>query len=591
MKGVDNMMKRYYAFILAILIVVVSFLVYLPVLGEVFQTPIAAEDEIIFRTLEYGIDGDDVSSLQSKLASLGYYSGNISGRYREGTRAAIRNFQSDFGLEVTGIADIETQQLLFTSIYRPLQYGSSGDDVKALQTRLTELKYYHGKISGNYLEGSTSAIGTFQEKNSLTKTGKADVKTQEQLFSPSAIAKDSDEYQGNLPLPGDEDIVITGDGETVNFEELNKDYSKKLQRGSKGSNVKEVQKRLTELGFFSGPISGNYMNQTIAAVKEFQTYNGLESDGVTGEVTWNALFNDSSVVDISATPRPTPIPTPVPYAMTVDVNNQVVSVYGLGEDGKHTRIVRQMIASTGKKATPSDVGDWVLDGRTARWCYFPAYGSHAQYWTRINSSIAFHSVIYNKVDTMALSVGSYNALGSRASHGCIRLLVSDAKWVYENIGKGTIVTITEDLPKDEELNKSLQPPALNRRNMLPKTTPEPTPTPAYTFGGSLPEITRNLKVGTEGDDVFWLQMTLKELGYYKGTVTGGFYSGTKQAVKDFQKENNIRNDGVAGSKTIERLYELASTISTPDVFGQDISVSQQTHAPVATVEQIPTPEI
>lgn len=460
--------------------------------------------------------------------------------------------------------------------YRELKYGSSGEDVKALQTRLTELKYYHGKISGNYLDGSTSAIGAFQTRNGLESTGKADVKTQEVLFSAEAIGKNDAQAPLATPAPewaGDEEMVVTGDGEEVDFDALNKDYQKKLQRGSTGALVKDVQNRLTELGFYTGPISGNYMNQTQAAIKAFQTHNGLTSDGVTGVDTWNALFNDAQVVDAKATPRPTPAPTPVPYAMTVDVNNQVVTVYGLDEQGGYTNIVRQMIASTGKKNTPSDLGDWVLDGRTARWCYFPAYGSHAQYWTRINKSIAFHSVIYNKVDTMALSVGSYNALGSRASHGCIRLLVSDAKWVYENVGKGTVVTITESLPKDEELNKALLPPPLNKSNMLPKATPEPTPTPVYVSGATPPDVTRTLNTGVQGEDVFWLQMKLKELGYYTGSVTGGYYSGTKAAVKAFQKDNELKADGVAGKATQKKLYE--DELATPE--------------PLPTPEIIPAP--
>lgn len=540
--------------------------------------PVTAQETVSpYRELSYGIDGDDVTALQTRLKELGYYTGNLSGRYREGTREAVRAFQKDFDLAQTGVADEDTQEKLFGAQYRPLAYGSSGEDVKELQARLTELKYYHGKISGNYLEGSTSAISSFQTKNGLEATGKADVMTQEKLFSAQALAKNQEEAPPEMteaPL-GDEDIVITGDGEDLDFEALNKDYEKVLSRGSTGAIVKDVQNRLTELGYYTGPVSGNYMNQTIAAVKAFQKNNGLTVDGVTGQDTWNVLFNDSGVADAKATPRPTPEPTPVPYAVTVDVNNQVVTVYGLDENGQHTQIIRQMIASTGKKGTPSDVGDWVLDGRTARWAYFPTWGSHAQYWTRINRSIAFHSVIYNKVDTMALSVGSYNALGSRASHGCIRLLVSDAKWVYENVGKGTVVTIREDLPKDEELNKALQPPPLNRRNMLPQSTPEPTPTPQYVLGGQPPEITRTLNTGSEGEDVFWLQMKLKELGYYNGSVTGGYYSGTKDAVKAFQKDHGLKNDGVAGKATLQKLYETA--LATP--------------TPAPTAAPIPTPDV
>ena len=72
------------------------------------------EDVVEARELEFGHEGDDVSELQQRLTDLHYYTGNISGRFREGTRAAIREFQEDFGLEVTGVADNETQVLLYS---------------------------------------------------------------------------------------------------------------------------------------------------------------------------------------------------------------------------------------------------------------------------------------------------------------------------------------------------------------------------------------------------------------------------------------------------------------------------------------------
>ena len=521
--------------------------------------------DAVYAELSYGDDGEEVIRLQTKLTKLCYYTGNISGRYREGTRAAIRKFQKDFGLKETGAADSDTQKLLYETNYRPLQYGSSGEDVKALQTRLTELGYYHGKISGSYLEGSTSAIGAFQRKTGLESTGKADVETQEALFDQNALPKNAptaapaaaNPVETPFAVPdGAQDAQAMGAADFQSGGEATpmptEKYTKKLNRGATGANVKKVQQRLKDLGFFDGPISGNYMSQTQAAVKSFQEYNGLVVDGVTGEDTWNAMFNSPDVVNASATPRPAPKPD---YAITVDVNNQVVNVYGLDDQNEHTVLVRQMLCSTGLKATPSDVGEWTLSGRTARWCYFPKWGSHAQYWTKINSSIAFHSVIYNTVNTMDLSVKSYKALGSRASHGCIRLLVSDAKWIYDNVGKGTVVTITEDLPLDPELTESLKPAPLNYKNMLPQETPQPTAPPAYVSGGTPPQPFQTLKKGSQGEDVYWLQCKLSELGYYTGTITGGYYAGTVEAVKAFQRDNGLAVDGMAGKATQEKLYE------------------------------------
>jgi len=43
---------------------------------------------------------------------------------------------------------------------------------------------------------------------------------------------------------------------------------------------------------------------------------------------------------------------------------------------------------------------------------------------------------------------------------------------------------------------------------------------------------------------------LKEWGYYKGNVDGVYGSQTQQAVKNFQKANGLKQDGIAGEKTL-----------------------------------------
>ncbi|MEA5013542.1 MAG: peptidoglycan-binding protein [Candidatus Limiplasma sp.] len=560
-------MKRALSLGMALVLLMLALGAALPAWGE--EEPVQTES---YQPLQYGDQGEDVSRIQQRLTDLGYYSGKVSGNFLDGTRAAVMRFQKDYGLKETGIADGQTEALLMSAEYRALSMGSEGEDVKRLQEHLADLGYYKAKLSGRYLEATTGAVKVFQERNGLTATGEADVQTQQLLFSGKAVSKDgpatTQPPDPDMDVGDINDVVMVEDGADNQGQLKDIDYSKKLTRGAKGQNVKQVQQKLTELGYFDGPISGNYMTQTMDAVKKFQVNNGIKADGITGEETWNLLFNDPEVLDVSATPRPTPVPTPVPYAITVDVRNQVVLVNGRDEAGEYTVPVKRMICSTGMKATPSDVGDWVLDGRKARWCYFPAWGSHAQYWTRINPYIAFHSVIYRAVDTMALSVKSYNMLGSRASHGCIRLLVNDAKWIYDNVGEGVVVTIREDLPEDQELTKALQPPPLNRTYMRPSNTPEPTAEPNYSASAAPPQPFRTLKKGKSGEDVYWLQRKLQDLGYYTGTATGSYYNGTHKAVKAFQKDHGINADGIAGEQTLNALY--ADVLNTPLPEGSDI---------------------
>ena len=72
--------------------------------------------------------------------------------------------------------------------------------------------------------------------------------------------------------------------------------------------------------------------------------------------------------------------------------------------------------------------------------------------------------------------------------------------------------------------------------------------------GLPPQPLRKLTVKSQGEDVYWLQRKLKELGYYTGTVTGSYYSGTKNAVKKFQKDHDIYPSGEADVKTQQVLY-------------------------------------
>ncbi|MFH1513304.1 MAG: peptidoglycan-binding protein, partial [Bacillota bacterium] len=447
-------------------------------------------------------------------------------------------------------------------------------------------EYYNGKVSGDYLEGTTFGIKLFQEKNGLEATGTADVETQRKLFAAAALSRFA-ELSTELSGLGDvNDIVITSDGADPDKQNYDIEYNGKLTRGAQGNSVKQVQQRLTDLNYFDGPISGNYMDRTIEAVKAFQEKHNLRVDGITGAETWSALFDLENALDASATPRPTPVATPIPYALTIDVKNQVVVAYALDKNGEHTIPVRYMICSTGTSSTPSDVGVFTLDGVKARWAFFSLYGSYAQYWTKINENIAFHSVIYNEVDLNALSRKSYNMLGSRASHGCIRLLNHDAQWIYDNVGEGTLVTITEDLPLDTELRVALRPRQLSSNWDSAPITPEPTASPAYGSDALPPMPFRSLQKNSTGEDVYWLQMKLKELGYYQGALaTGTYLDGTVKAVKAFQRDHGLDPDGVAGTRTLNVLYDAVLNPQTPP----PTAAYSPTPAPPAAETPAPAP--
>lgn len=82
-----------------------------------------------------------------------------------------------------------------------------------------------------------------------------------------------------------------------------------------------------------------------------------------------------------------------------------------------------------------------------------------------------------------------------------------------------------------------------------------------------------LKRGNSGADVKTLQQKLKNWGYYSGKVDGIFGSQTVDAVKKFQKKNNLTADGIVGAKTLSALgMTLSSSSSTSKYSDADVQL-------------------
>lgn len=126
------------------------------------------------------------------------------------------------------------------------------------------------------------------------------------------------------------------------------------------------------------------------------------------------------------------------YYIKINRQQNCVTVYERDKDGKYTVPVKAMVCSTGaNKATP--LGTFRIGGKY-RWHELdgPVYG---QYCSRITGHVLFHSVYYSTTDPSTLNYNAYNKLGSAVSHGCVRLCVADAKWIYDNCPSGTVVEI------------------------------------------------------------------------------------------------------------------------------------------------------
>ena len=78
-------------------------------------------------------------------------------------------------------------------------------------------------------------------------------------------------------------------------EDINSSYALS-KYGSRGEEVKTIQTKLKRWGYYNGNIDGIYGSQTLAAVKWFQSKNGLQVDGIAGTKTLEAMgiFNSNN---------------------------------------------------------------------------------------------------------------------------------------------------------------------------------------------------------------------------------------------------------------------------------------------------------
>lgn len=166
-----------------------------------------------------------------------------------------------------------------------LQLNDSGDAVVTLQTRLTELGYYGGPISGVFGTLTEAAVMRFQTDAGLSPDGIVGPSTQAALQRrPSSTPNDG-----------------------------------LLQLGDLGPEVTELQQRLRTLGHYAGALDGEFGSQTEAAVQDFQRSQGLVADGIVGAGTRAALQNPRSGA-IATQPSPAPTqpaaaqPSPAPTA-------------------------------------------------------------------------------------------------------------------------------------------------------------------------------------------------------------------------------------------------------------------------------------
>lgn len=173
-----------------------------------------------------------------------------------------------------------------------------------------------------------------------------------------------------------------------------------------------LQARLAALGYLDpSDIDGYPGRVTEAAVLAFQKWEGLGRDGMVGQQT---------AARLQVATRPTPRTRARGTRVEVLLDRQLVLAI---RDG---RVVRTMHAATGTAATPTPSGSFRVDGKFPRWWSIP-YGEWLPWSVRFAPGIALHS--YASVPPVP------------SSHGCVRMIDRNAKWIYGFATSGTPVRV------------------------------------------------------------------------------------------------------------------------------------------------------
>lgn len=461
---------------------------------EATMEKLMSEDATKIRPpLSYDDKNDAVKELQERLISLGFLNAGADGHFGDNTQTAVRRFQShlseqglaeNLGIEADGVATSATQEQLFSDSYssyiKDVALNDESFEVLRVERQLRNLGYMDATPDETFDAYTADCIKAVQTIAGVSVTGVADKATMDALFAIDAAKAERyvphDVFHGDkgnsirdiqealirLGMMGGQPDSAYGDGVESAVERLydylashNPDYAhlfearemitaaaqdalfdeelvvyvEDVDEDASVSEISRVQRRLNGLLYIgAGGIDGDYGKSTKSAIEKFQENNSLPVTGIADEATQKVLFSNSAKGNWTK------------YKLEVDISRQRVYAYELNDNGQYEKI-HDFICSTGLgNLTPTGIFSETTEPLD-RWHFFYNFNCWAQYAWRITGPYYFHSVIYSQRDEDTIRMSSVYNLGSKASHGCVRLEVPAAKWIYENCEAGTIVYI------------------------------------------------------------------------------------------------------------------------------------------------------
>ncbi len=493
-----------------------------------------------YTKLERGNTGTAVARLQNRLIELGFLSGSATGIFDANTENAVKEFEAVYGKQRTGIATVAMQEYLFsdnayhagtvtptpTPYYAPtpaptqktsdngytaLQYGSKGDAVTDLQTRLRFLGYYTGKIDGIYGTGTVNAVKRFEAAYGKQQTGIATAAMQAYLYRDDALT-----YQE----------AVTPTPTAVLYQTL--------YEGSYGEEVVKLQKRLIQLGYLKGSADGYYGENTANAVRAFEARYGKVQTGVATPDMQKYLYAGDALKNSSSMPQQTEY-------MALGEGSYGTAVYAL-----ENRLIELKYMDS--------AADGYYDSETTQAIKTFEY-VNGRTQTGV-ASVSLQELLYSK-DAKSNSRPGGSTGYKKLKNGDKNDDVAKLQRRLIELGylTGTVDGYfgdgTEAAVRAFQAVLNLEPDGIATDFVQTYLYAASAP---YNPNGDVAVSYATLESGDSGESVKELQRRLIELGYLTGSADGKFGSGTKDAVKAFQKAVGLKQNGVANADTQRELY-------------------------------------
>lgn len=528
-----------------------------------------------YTELKNGSEGAAVTALQSALEELGYLEEEeVDGKFGEKTEEALKLFQKRNGLTQDGIASQDLQLKLYedtpkdTRGYRQyvrtvppvagavIREKSKGEPVTKLQTRLKELGYYEGDPTGVCDENTVAAIKLFEGKHGLVADGEMSAADQQVLYGATAM---------------EASVVVTpSPTPTV------KPPTKTLRPGDKDEEVKLLQQRLKDLGYYTGNITGVYNDATTEAVKAFQKKSSLEEDGVLGPITRTVLYGVNAIYAV-----PTAIPVSTPTPTTTPLTPENVIVIRAGSMGEVVRRLQARLQELGYYTSRLD-GVYLTDDIEAVRAFQSANGLKVDGKAGYETQTALYSD--SAIRGNANLTGGETALVSTLRYGSEGNEVTTLQNRLIALG---YLTGSADGKFGRDTKSAVI--AFQKANGLSADGVVGTDTSAKLYASNVVSntvsSTQTLRVGAVSDAVRDMQNRLITLGYLEnGEADGKFGVKTSLALIEFQKANGLSADGIAGTKTFAKLNSVSAITAggTGNSTGSDTTANTPAAAPTVT---------